>query len=78
MVNSRYFRSIKAKIASAASDLMEDTDSDLNSMRVVLFKAFMKWLEDDVVLRGNVHLSSLSTVYMPDKLTQCIGEYKVI
>jgi molybdopterin converting factor small subunit len=74
MVNARYFARIQAKLASLISKFEDKNDeTQLGQERILLLKSMSKWMEDETVLNGYVHISSLAPVYLPSKLSELVA-----
>ncbi len=77
LLNGRYLGQLRAKLDLLEAFYRDEPDTELNRERALLFKTFGRWLTDTVVLDKNLHVASLSPIFMPKKLAQLISGEKV-
>ena len=77
LLNSRYLGQIRTRLENLESFSRSEPETDLNSKRALLFKTMSRWLADPVLLDKNLHVASLSPVFMPQRVAKLIKGDKV-
>ena len=78
LINGRYFAALQAKVEAVEVHWREEEpDDEANRSRIALLKTFSKWLSDPLVMDRNLHVASLSSLYMPHKVAGLLEGSKV-
>ena len=77
LLNSRHLTQLRAKLELLESHYRGEPETEANRGRALLFKTLSRWLTDPLVLDKNLHVASLSPIYMPRRLAGLIGGEKV-